>query len=258
MDWQTAYELVVLDTHRAQNPVDRSRAQVALSNAMRRYQETPFHFSEVAGFFRINRGVQSYGFGGPESTGSGSQTGVQTTTVDPASLDDKIPSDLASPLLVYIQTTGITWTPIDVVTHDEVRWYTYNNQTLGYPSIYSWFSEAMHFYSIPNDDYAVRVDYMRKISSPQVIFEGSDFRVVIQDPQDPEQIINVPDDYTNDFLSDATDLITARARWEIYTQHHDDQENAQKEGAVIEDALSRLRRKMDGRNAELRIRPMEV
>lgn len=264
MDWQTAYQLVLLDTHRSENAVDQTRAKVALARAVRRWAEVPFYFNEAYAYFRIRQGVQSYGLGPPSSLpktgGTGGSTGAESPpgVVDPASLDSEVPYDMASPLMVYLQYTGGIWSPLEQVTHNRIREYTYSETSPGHPGMYSWFAEAMWFYPIPNQDYAVRLDYVQRSDFPSVIYESGAWRVVIRDPADPGSTIDVPNTWTCPLLDEAEDLVTAQARWEIYSHHHDDQENAVKEGELIETALQRLRRKTDARNSELRLVPTEV
>jgi hypothetical protein len=90
------------------------------------------------------------------------------------------------------------------------------------------------------------------------LFDGGVFKVQVPDPQDDQQVIDIPDAWTSDFLVEAMDLIVARAKWEVYAQHHDDLENASKEDSLVEDALSRLRRESDARDAELQIMPTDM
>lgn len=254
-DWKTAFNLVITDTHRGNRDSDIDRAKVAIAHAIRRYHSTPFYFNEMTWATKVVKGIQSYSRTG--ATGLALDDAVQSLPPNDQ-LDAAVPRDLEAPLQVYVQNTGITWTPLKHVTHKEMRWYTYNEGTLGYPSIYSWWAEQMFYYSIPNREFAVRIDGIEKMETPQVLFEGDRFRVVIEDPADANNVIDVPDDWTNKFLLNAMDLITSKAKWEIYSQYHDDLENAQKADAMVEDALSRLRRKSEGRDAELRLMPIDM
>lgn len=260
-NWRTAVELVKLDTHRAKEPVDINRAEVAVARAFEHFASTPFWFNQETAYWKTVSGTQKYikNLGNAPYTEDWDET---TFSV----LDSTIPHDLQIPLdrRTYLKTTGDIWSPLKMVTMDEIRYYTYNSSTTGYPTVFGYFNEAIYLYSVPNDEYGIRMDYVKSEDIPVVRHPGggTSFKVYLRsvDPEDPTtvQYNEVTDPWEHPFLEHAMDLITARARWEIYTQHHDDQENAVKESQVVEDALTRLRRETDNRLAPIGIQPTEV
>jgi hypothetical protein len=132
---------------------------------------------------------------------------------------DGIPTDLAEIDYVEVTVSGKEYklTP---------RTYPYIRELIGYdmtgqPYDYCYYQENFYFYLIPNAVYTITVSYQQKYTALSA------------------------DADTNDFTTDAEDLIEARARKWLYARVIKDQEQAQIADLEEREALAALREKTD-------------
>jgi hypothetical protein len=132
---------------------------------------------------------------------------------------DGAPSDIAEIDYVEITLSGKEYPLTD-------RSYTYIKDRIGAdvtgePSDFAYYQEKFYFYPIPNAVRTITISYQQKYA--ELSADGD----------------------TNDFTTDAEDLIEARARWWIYSRIIKDQEQANIAKAEEADALQNLRIKTE-------------
>jgi hypothetical protein len=108
--------------------------------------------------------------------------------------------------------------PLDLSSYGELLTKDTGNFTSS-PSEYAFYKKSIYLYPTPNDAWTVTVSYQKKYAELTL------------------------DADTNDFLTDAEDLIESRARWWLYSRIIKDMEQAQIARAEEVDALSALRTK---------------
>lgn len=155
----------------------------------------------------INRAIEHYEnnrFWFNETTG----TFVTVANQQAYSTSDGLPSDIAE-----IDVVKITFSSTDKpeLTRRSYQWLqeTDISAVTGRPSDYAWYKSNLYLYQIPNSIWTVTISYQKTYSA----LSG--------------------DSDTNDWTTDAEDLIEARARWWLYKRVIKDMEEA--ESAKLEE-----------------------
>lgn len=175
----------------------------------------------------INRAIQHYEkepFWFKETVGTFSCVASQkiyTTSI--------IPTDISQIIRLEVVVSGNDQ-PLKEVTFDEIEDIDYSHST-GIPDRYAYYDESIYLYPIPNDTYTIRIAYTKTYTELSL------------------------DADTNDWTTEAEDLIECRALWTIYARTIKDDEEASKYKTLEEDALKALRAKTEqynGTNVSIR------
>ena len=82
----------------------------------------------------------------------------------------------------------------------------------GYPERWTWYAKEILLEPTPNSAYTVRLDYTKDIGIPVDSYDSSNWSFT-----DSTDGTTISDGWTNDWLSEALDLVTARASWWLLT-----------------------------------------
>lgn len=164
----------------------------------------------------INRAITHYN---SERFWFNQTTGTLTTEADKKkyTTDDGLPSDI-----LEIDYAEITISGGDIELKQRTYQYLERIDYSGFsswPGIYAWYGEALYLYPIPNDEYTVTLSYKKSYSE---LSEDTD---------------------SNDFTTNAQELIESRARWWIYAHYIKDAEMRDIEKAAELEELEQLRKR---------------
>lgn len=178
----------------------------------------------------INRAIkyyESYNFWFKETVG----TFTTTPSKKSYSASDGIPSDIAQIhyMEVKIDDRDRRINPRTYAYIEDVDPSLYE----GYPSSYAWYQEEILLYPVPDETYTVTVSYVKTYSELST------------------------DTDSNDFTTDAEDLIESRATWWVNSRVIKDYEAASVAKAEESEALAALRTKTEKLVMSKRIRPVE-
>lgn len=168
----------------------------------------------------INRAIKYYEkepFWFKETTGTfstSSGTKIYTTAT--------IPTDISKIDRMEVVVSGNDQ-PLTEVTFDEIEDIDFSHQT-GIPDRFAFYSNSIYLYPIPNGTYTIRLAYTKTYAQLSA------------------------DSDTNDWTTEAEDLIECRALWTLYSRTIKDDEEANKYKAAEEDALQALRSKTEQHN----------
>lgn len=155
-----------------------------------------------------------------------------TTASQKAYTTSTIPSDIAEIDYVEITVSGNDH-ELDEVTFAEIEEEDIGSTT-GVPTKYAFYNESIYLYPIPNNTYTITVYYQKKYTT---LSSDSD---------------------TNDWLTEAEDLIECHATGWIYARKKKDFEQAAVYQQLVETALQALRKKTEKLAAlNARLRPTE-
>jgi hypothetical protein len=142
---------------------------------------------------------------------------------------DGIPTDIAEIDYVEITVSGKEY-------ELHTRTYSYIKKLIGYdmvgePTDYCYYQENFYFYPIPNAARTITISHQQKYAELSA------------------------DSDTNDFTTEAEDLIESRARWWIYSRIIKDREQAEVAKADEIEALQALRTKTEKLTSTGSLRP---
>ncbi len=178
----------------------------------------------------INRAIRYYAskeFWFNQTTG----TFVTTASQKAYGTTDGLPSDIASVTYVEISIndTDYRLTPRTYAYIQEIDPSTY----IGDPDDYAWFENKMYLYPVPDASYTVTVSYAK--SYVEMTTDGA----------------------SNDFTTEAEDLIESRARWWINSRIIHDDDDALRSKALEMDALQSLYGRTENLVMSKRIKPTD-
>ncbi len=133
-----------------------------------------------------------------------------------------IPTDISEIDRMEVVVSGNDY-EVTEKTFDEIEDMDVSHQT-GIPEFYAYYDDSIYLYPIPNSTYTMRIAYTKTYSQLSA------------------------DSDTNDWTTDAEDLIEARALWTIYSRTIKDDEEANKYKAIEQDALEDLMVKTEQHN----------
>jgi len=233
--WGTMRERIEQEVHK---PGGSDQISIAMITAMNWYKHERFWFNEATHTFELTTDQQNY----PQETDDGQYT-------------ESWPVDIERIIDTYILVGGERWLKITGADIDDVRWLTPTDEVVGVPSYYAWFDEQIWLTPIPNisTSTTVRIDYVQDVGIPTYVWSGSEWVFYA-----PETRAPLNDDFTNRWLEEAEVLIRSRAKYDLYLNYYDDQENADKMyGACIE-AMGQLRARRAAQTAEFGRQPTRV
>lgn len=161
----------------------------------------------------IGRAIQHYeseGFWFKETTGTFACVASQK-----AYTTSSIPSDIAEIDYMEVRVSGNDY-PITQISYEEIESIDFSGQT-GIPSRYAYYKQSLYLYPIPNSTYTVTISYKKEYTALSA------------------------DSDTNDWTTEAEDLIEARALWWIYARILKDTEQANSYKGIEIDNLNNLR-----------------
>lgn len=135
----------------------------------------------------------SYPFRWNETSGTFSTVASQQTYTT----SDGMPSDIVDILHATITVNSSILT-LKKVSFQELRELAVTTSYTGYPQCYAWYANTIYLEPIPDNTYTVTLYYRKSYTD---LSSGTD---------------------SNDFTSNAPDLIEARARWWIYSRYIND------------------------------------
>lgn len=185
---------------------DTQTAKVAVISAIRHFRNHRFWFNEGTHTFDLTVDQQEYGFEDVDNEGA--------------------PSDWLRPITAYLEQGGSRWLPLDETTIAEMRWATPTDTTSGIPSHWCYFAEKFFFNPIPSQADTVRFDYVKDLGTPSYSWDGT--TMLFKQPNGADLL----DSWTSRWFIDAEELIRARAKWDIYYNYLDDDQNALKMGGM--------------------------
>ena len=199
----TIIERIINEVSRTAS-ADRDTVKMAIISAIRYFRDHRFWFNEGTHEFDLTVNQQEY----------------ETETADTKGP----PADWLRHITAYINITGTRYLEMDHVSIEEMRWHTPTDTMAGIPSWWTYFNETMFFAPIPSQADAVRFDYVKDLGTPSYNWGGTDW--LFSGPQgDP-----LLDSWTSRWFIDAEELIRARAKWDLYYNYLDDDQNAMKQG----------------------------
>ena len=227
MDKQTAVQRIILETHK-ENPDDTTNATISLIKAIGFYSPHRFFFNEKwDDSLTLDTGVSSY----PRAD---------------------LFSDLERIDSIWVKRND-RWRWIEALHTDEFIARlgpvgTPNNE----PRRWTWFEDSLHVDPIPNDDYEIRVLYVRETDVPVAAWTGSVWEYT--KPAGGTWL----DSDSCEMLENAPELMIARAKWDLYFNIYDDNENAQKMQILVDIEYSRLAKRLSNLKSHMRRVPVRV
>lgn len=155
------------------------------------------------------------------------------------STDDGFPADFIMPYDLYILVGGVRWLKLYQRDIDTVRWLTPTSTVVGVPTNWCWWDDKLWLTPIPDDGTSstLRLDYIQDIGTPSYTYTGGVFEFYDEDGAE------WADTWTNAWITEAEELIRARAKWDYYWNFKDDMENAQKMAVLVDVAYGALVKK---------------
>lgn len=185
---------------------DVDTAKLAVISAMRHFRNHRFWFNEGTHTFDLVVNQQEYDYEDADTEG--------------------IPSDWLRPITAYLEQGGSRWLTLDELTIEEMRWATPTSTTTGIPSAFCYYNEKFYFTPIPSQADSVRFDYVVDLGTPTYSWDGT--TLVFRQPNGADLL----DSWSSRWFIDAEELIRARAKWDIYYNYLDDDQNALKMGGM--------------------------
>jgi hypothetical protein len=214
---------------------------VALIKAMDFLKTYRTFYNEKQTIIRLRAGVQSYSVNGP----AGLNLDGPPAPLDPSDLSDAIPADMLIPNLLQIRV-GQTWyDPMQQVDHSQIRAWTHYEGSLGYPFVYAYWDKQLHFYTIPQDDFPLRLDYTRDLDRPRFQWNGSSW--IFESRNSEGAWVALPSNYENEWLEHSEPLLRAWAKWDLYRSFYRDPMNAQAAKENFEEEMDRLDKEKSSR-----------
>lgn len=212
-NWRTAKRTVqeMLHRHGTSDPDINSRA---ICEAIRHYSSVNFYFNQGTYDFLTTDGENEYG----TETESGAADGY--------------PQDMVKPIKMSLQVSS-TWYDISPISIDYYRDLFQSTSYKGFPEKWAWFSQNIMLEPTPNDEYTVRLDYIKDIGSPVASYSGTAWSFLVGGSA-------VAETYTNGWFVQALDLIVSRSVYFVATQYLQNNELAMFSKAQEMEKLSEL------------------
>jgi hypothetical protein len=191
-DWRTTKRSIQERIHRygTNDPDTISRA---LAEAIRFYSRHNFWFNEDSYDFTLTDGTENYG----EESSPGAADGY--------------PADMLKAIKLSLKVSN-SWYDITNMSISKYRKLFIESSYKGYPEHWTWYAKEFLFEPAPNGDYTVRLDYTKDIGTPVESYDGSNWSFT-----DSTDGTTVDDGWTNDWMTEAADLVVARACWWLLT-----------------------------------------
>jgi len=224
--WGSMRERIEQEIHR---PGGTNQIQIAMITAMNWYKHEPFWFNEATHTFTLTNDQQSY----PQEDGGANTAGW--------------PVDIERIVDTYVLVGNERWLKMAGASIDDVRWLTPTDEVVGVPSYYAWFDEKIWLTPIPNASTStqIRIDYIQDVGIPTYSWTGSAWAFYA-----PPAFAPLADDFSNRWLAEAEVLIRTRAKYDLYLNYYDDQENAEAMYGASLEAMGQLRSRVNARTAE--------
>lgn len=190
--------------------IDEIMTKVAIISAIRYFRDHRFWFNESTHEFDLTVNQQEYGVEDADNEG--------------------FPEDWIRPVTSYIEQGGERWLELDEVNISQIRWETPTSVTTGIPRLWAYYNETAFFNPIPSQADTVRFDYVRDLGTPRYAYDGTE--MIFTQPNGADLL----DSWTSRWFIDAEELIRSRAKWDLYYNYLDDDQNAVKMGGM--DGLS--------------------
>lgn len=224
---------IINEIHRATDD-DMDAVKMAVISAMQHYKSHHFWFNEGTHTFDLTANQQAYGF----------------ETDD----DEGLPADFIAPNNMYVQVSGTRWLSLEQTTIDNMRWMTSTETVIGVPTHWAWWASQIYFTPIPNQqDMSVRMDYTKDLGIPEYYWDGTGWQFTL-----PGSNQEWNDNWESEWLSEAEELIRCRAKWDLYFNYYDDNDNAQKMMAGVEIAHSKLVKRSTEPKSKIRRMPTSI
>lgn len=270
MDIQTSHQLLLNQIHR-QQPDDIDMSMAALIDSMSYWKNQQFFFNEGTALFLVREGVQDYSKAGP----TGLVIGGAVPPIDPEATGgvvDAVPVDMLRPKVLQIRVSQNWSAPLPQADISAIRYWTYYEGNTGYPDFFAWWNNTLSLYPIPNSDYTARIDYTRDLNRPRYSWDGTAWLFeelqffpagsTLPDgttaTEDQFVWVTLTPTYVNPWLQHAERLVRARALWDLYQNYYDDDANAAKAIAFMEDARSEVDKLSANYRAKVSIVPTSL
>jgi hypothetical protein len=185
---------------------DIDTTKMTVISAMRFFRDHRFWFNEGTHSFTMTVDQQEYEFETAETEG--------------------LPTDWVRPVTSYINITNTRWLEIDQVDIADIRWHTPTEQVVGIPSKWCYYNEIVFVTPIPSQADDLRFDYVRDLGTPSYNWNGTEW--LFSGPAGEPLL----DSFTSRWFTDAEELIRSRAKWDLYYNYLDDDQNAMKMGGM--------------------------
>lgn len=214
MDIRTVIENGLSEIHRHQ-PNDEDFFTIALLRAMRFHKSLPFWFNERTWLWTMTKGTYEY------------KANFDPNTVLPSTSILSLPANIQTPRTIQIKVGQNWWDPMEQTTMSEIREAVFFEGNSGYPDRFAWFNESFFFYSIPQSDFPSRMDYVEDLDRPRYSYDGANWLFEQRDiPANPTTWIPLSPTYTNRWLQEGEQMISAWAKWRMYHAYYKDREAA--------------------------------
>ena len=229
----TMVQRIMNEVHRSTDD-DEDQIKMEIISAMRHYKSHRLWFNEGTHEFSLTPDQQVYG--------------VETAD------DDGYPADFIAPNNLYVRVSGVRWLELEQVTIDAIRWLTPTSTTVGVPSRWAWWENQIWFSPIPNQqDLEIRMDYTRDLGIPNYLWNGTGWSFTL-----PDSSAEWLDSWESVWLSEAEELIRQRAKWGMYFNYYDDNDNAMKMMGGIDIAYSKLIKRSTDPKVNIRRVPVRI
>jgi hypothetical protein len=203
---------------------DETRIKLAIIDSIEFYRTKKFFFNQITDEFTTTIGEEAYG----------------TATAE-GGLSSGYDDDLFGIDQLYADDAGGNFTPVDEWVLDVIRLQNHNTSVgRGYPDYYAWFNKQIYFSPVPHVAYDVRIDGIKDVGTP-VVTTSSGVHAFFE----PGGTVPLADSYTNEWFTEAQELIRLHAKIDLAENvFHDDRTArrlADREDRVLIQLKSRLR-----------------
>lgn len=210
------------EIHRASSQ-DQAAIKMAIITAMEWFKQFPFHFNQGTAQLDLTVGQEAYGVATASTEGW--------------------PTDMISPVDVYVQTGGTRWLSMSQITFQNQRWLQPTSTVTGLPTSWAWYDHQIWLTPVPSEaNLVLRIDYLKDLGIPRYAWNGTSWQFYL-----PESNAEMLDTYSNDWIVYAEELIRQRAKWDLYFNYFDDAENAQKMFDATQVTLGNVRSKSEAK-----------
>ncbi len=213
-DFRTNLQLVLSELHR-KNAEDIDRATISLIDSMAYHKARRYWFNESEVIDAMVQGQQDYAIANSPNT-SGSPLNL-------------LPFDWIRPLGMQYKVGQNWYDPMAQEDISYIRTYTYFDGQLGYPDVYAWHDSKIWLYSIPQNPFEWRIDYVRDLNRPRYSHDGTQWvfeEFIFDSPSNTWVWVPLTDIYTNEWLVEADAMIRARALFRLHSRFYNDREKA--------------------------------
>lgn len=235
-DFRTSLEMLVSQNHRRQ-PADIDQATLALINSMIYHRSERFWFNESTFLWQMTEGTYEY---------KATWDPLDTSTVPLAP-----PNDIFQPVSIQIQVGQNWWDAMDRRDMKQLRNSVFFEGNIGYPDMYVYFDDSFWFYSIPQDDFPCRIDYIADRVGLRATYDGTawlfEYRGLVSGSPAWIDLATNPT-FENEFLTHAEPMIRAWARWNLQNGYYKDKEAAEFAYAEYQSEKARMFTERDRRH----------